>query len=268
MGNTYTGMGGTVDGANTVRTWSTSETEENKPYNASNTLGGTGQLGGIKDWSGSYTQYGHTPTHFPGDTITFVGFDGANKTTGSAIISQVEITANQESGDIESITVTLAGNGALTHTTGTITDSTLPNPPSSLSLKVELAETDTFTELDDVRSWTLTIACDLKEYASSSTSGWKKRKAGNITASGSISFYNQDVRTAPDIGDVRKLRLYVTSTLFYLIHWARFGEGAYETSIEGAELASGTANWNWSGFNAGVAGTITKPDTTEWWPAA
>ena len=265
---TFTGMGGTVDGANTIRTWSASETEENKPFSASNTQGGTGQVGGVKDWNGSYTQYGHTPTHFPGESITFVGFNGSNKTTGEAIISQVEIAVSQESGDIESITVTFAGDGAVTHTTGTLADSTIPNPPSSLALKVELAETDTFTELDDVRSWTLTIACELKEYASSSTDGWKKRKAGNISASGSISFYDQDVRTAPDLGHVRKLKLFVTSTQFYLIHWARFGEGSYETSAEGAELASGTANWNWSGFNAGVVGTITKPDESVFWPAA
>ncbi|MFG0247839.1 MAG: hypothetical protein ACF8OB_03045 [Phycisphaeraceae bacterium JB051] len=265
---TFTGMGGTVDGAHTVRTWNITETEENKPYSASNTQGGTGQLGGIKDWSGSHTAYGHTPSHMPGESFTFVGFDGSKKYTGTAIVSQIEAQVNQESGDIIGLTVQFAGNGALTKTTGTLTDSVAPNPPSSIALKVELAEESTFAELLDVRSWTLTIACELKEYSSSSSGGWKKRHPGNITASGSIEFYDQDTHTAPDAGDVRKLKLYVTDTLFWLIHWGRFGEGSYETNMEGADVVSGSANWNWSGFEGGVAGVITKPGDTAFWPAA
>jgi hypothetical protein len=135
-------------------------------------------------------------------------------------------------------------------------------------MKVKLDTGAGFVELDDVRSYNLSIKCDLKEYASSTSGGWKKRHPGKITASGSIEFYDQDVRTAPDLGTVAKLQLFVSDTLFWLIHWARFGQGDYQVSPEGADIASGTANWNWSGFDAGVVGTITKPGGTEFWPAA
>ena len=266
--STFTGMGGTVNGAHTVRGWSINETEENKEVSASNTLGGTGQVGGIKDWSGSYTQYGHTPSHLPSETFTFAGFDGAKISTGTAIVSQIDVNVNEETGEIIGITVAFAGNGALTHTTGTNADSTIPNPPSSIGMKVELATDDAFTELVDVRSWTLTIACELKEYASSSSDGWKKRHAGRITASGSIDFYDQDVRSAPDIAQNVKLKLYVTDTEFWLIHWGRIADGSYAPSSESGDIVSGSVNWNWTGFNAGVVGTITKPDAEEFWPAA
>ncbi|MBL4699639.1 MAG: hypothetical protein JKX85_00135, partial [Phycisphaeraceae bacterium] len=246
--STFTGMGGTVNGANTVRSWSVNESEANKEYSASNTQGGTGQAAGIKDWSGSYTCYGHTPVHMPGDIFTFAGFDGAKISTGTAIVSEIALAINQEGGDLQGLTVTFAGDGALTHTTGTDADVSLPDPPSSIGCKIEIDTGAGFVELVDVRTASLSIKSDLKEYSSSSTGGWKKRKAGRISANGSFDFYDQDVRTAPDIAQDAKLRVYVSDTEFWLFHWARIADGSYEPSPESGDTVSGSVNWNWTGF--------------------
>lgn len=261
------GTGGAVNGANTVRAWNITETSEIKEYRASNTVGGTGRKATIRDWSGSFTFYGATPSVMPGETFTFSGFPGSGSTngvTGPAIVDSIEISWNQEDGSILEGTVNFSGNGAMSKATVSVTDSSVPNPPCSTSLVLNWGG----SEFADVRSMSLTITANNKEYASSSTGGWKKRKAGSIDANGSFSFYHDDITAIPDAGDTEILKLYTTDSAFWEIKWAQVADDGVEVDIEGDELNGGSVNWNLNGFEGGVAGYIKKPDTNTFWPAA
>ncbi len=258
------GSGGAVNGAHTVRSWNVRTSSDNKQYRASNTKKGTGRKAGTKDWSGSYLGYGVVPPVMPNEAFTFTGFDGAKVASGSAVVESVEIRWSQEDGGLMEYTVNFSGAGPLSKTTGTASDVVIPNPPSSVSLKLELDS----VELADVRSMTLTLTGNTKAYSSSTSGGWKGRLGGSLDASGGVEFYHADIESVPDAGTDTVLKMYVDDTTFWEIKWGQIDEDGVDVSIEDDELVSGTILWSKNGFQDGVEGYIKKPDLTTLWPAA
>ena len=117
-----------------------------------------------------------------------------------------------------------------------------------------------YTNIPQVRTWTLTINPESKEYASSSTNGAKAKLEGNENCSGTITLYDDD--TTPfdsgtlDIkaGDSGWLKLYKSATKFFLVP-VYIDSVEYTTDIEGGEIESATINFS----EDGNLGTITYP---------
>lgn len=255
------GFGGTVNGEQTVRSWSIQESAESQAFGASNTAQATGRKTGHKDWSGSFNVYGHTPSVMPGDTFTFTGWGPQGK-TGQAIVDSIEVNWDIEGGGIIEATVNFSGNGALSDTTTQISDGSTPDPPSAVGTKAEL---DT-TELDDVRSMSLTITADNHAYTSSSTGGWTKRLAGRLDASGSIDFYSDDLTGLPESGTFKQIALYVDATQKWDLKWGHIDSIEPDVNIESGEPVGVTLNFSFSGFNGGQQGSIEKPGGNAIWP--
>lgn len=277
------GIKGVVNGVDTVRQWGISLGNELQAYVASNTKGGTGRVEGNNDWSGSYGAYGHTPAQMPGGTFTFLGEIGGGTTpnftqaTGSALVDSVEITIPIEEGGIISHVVNFSSNGALTFPTGTITDAVVPNPPPSIGTKIESAEliaTPVFTEIQDVRSVTITITASNPSYASSGTAGETKRVAGNIDCSVSFTQYEADWTLHPAPGVKKELKVFVDATTFWHFKWVEFGElSDLQVNRETADIIGATHNASMAGYAnvpptpTATEGFIKKPDASTFWPA-
>jgi hypothetical protein len=109
-----------------------------------------------------------------------------------------------------------------------------------------------YTNIPNVRTWTLTINPDSKEYASSSTNGAKARLAGNENSSGTITIYDDD--TAPPesgalnikAGTSMWFKLYKTAAKFYLVP-AYVESVETTTDIEGGEIEAVTINFTQDG---------------------
>jgi len=103
-------------------------------------------------------------------------------------------------------------------------------------------------EVADVRNWKVNRASDNKEYASSSTAGWKKRVAGNRDWSGSFEVYLQDgdMTLAFDDGDDITLILQTDSGQTFT--GPAIVDGIdYDDNIEGGDPVAGTVNFSGDG---------------------
>ena len=269
------GIGGKVDGIDTVRTWSINHVADLQAYIASNTKGGTSRLKGNLDWTGQYTAYGHTPVKMPGDIFTFIGsIDGSLGVTAQAMVEEVTIIWDIEAGNIIGHEVSFGGDADLVFGSASATDVTLPNVISSISTKLELSEallTPAFSEITDIRTMTLTLTRSNQSYVSSSTSGITKRIKGNLDVSFSYTLYEATPASLILPNAVKHAKLYVDSSTFWELKWVRFGElSGLEVDIESGTLVGPTQNTDMEGFTdiAGVMteGKIVKPDLGSVWP--
>jgi len=268
------GIGGAVDGEACVRTWTIATTADVQNAVCSASKQGTIVIDGNEDWSGSFTQYGHTPNRMPQDSFTFTGsIDGSNGAVGTAIVDSVEITIDIEAGAIIGIVTNFSGNGAVTLGAAVASDSTTPDPATSIGCKVEVGTmvgSPVWTEITDVRTVTITITADNQSYVSSSTAGKTKRTAGNISAAIAVTVYEDDFADLPAVNSDARMRVYVNATEFWLFEFVRFGEASDLTvDRETAALVGATLNASWTGFaevdGSMTEGQIVEPDTTKWW---
>lgn len=268
------GIGGAVNGQDTVHKWTVNVLKALIPYHASNTKKGTARIAGNGDWNGSFVGLGHSPAQFPGDTFTFTGsIDGTNGVTGNARVESTEIVIDVEGGNPIAFTITFSSNGALTRGPAVATDSVVPNPPSSIGTKVEfgtMVGAPVFTELSDVRTVTLSFNKSLPEYASSATAGETKRVDANLDFTIAIAVYTDDFATLPDEGDERQCRVYVDATTFWDLKWIRIEElSDLDVDIETGAPVGAVINAGMHGF-ANIVGTPTEgfikdpADTTKW----
>lgn len=270
-----TGINAAVDGVSTARGWEVSYTADTQKYVASNTDGGPGREDGNKDWSGSYTAYGHTPAVWPGESFTFLGSeDGAVGVSGTAIVDTITINIDFESGAIIDYTVNFSADGALTlNAAAVVADATMPAAYTSIGRKVQLkAIGGAYADVDDVRTVTITLSAENQSYVSSSTSGWVRRNAGNFDATLSLSIYESDLSALILPNSIYSVKVYVTAAAFWEFEWIKFGEASGVTvDREGAGHIAYTANGAFTGF-AEVTGSMTQgfiknPAVATKWPA-
>ena len=274
-----TGIGGAVDGINTVRKWSVDSEADLQSYVASNTKGATGQVAGNVDWNGSYEAYGHTPVRMPGEIFSFTGnMSNGLGIRGDAIVDDVQIVADIEAGIIIAHTVNFSGDELITKGSAVTSDVSLPNPPSSIGTKVALAvpisgnpNSATWVELADVRGWTLSLTCDNQPYVDSGTGGGTKRKKGNLSGEVTIPIFTLDPSNHPSENDVRFVRLYVNATQYWQIASVMFSAvSGHEVDIEAGAIVGVDLNAMISSHHtinsSGVEGEIEKPDLSTYWP--
>lgn len=265
------GLGGAVNGFDTVRGWRVVESDAGPEFVASNSDGMQASLAGNKDWTGSIELYGYAPAFLPGEALTFAGWNGTSRATGDALVESVALNCDIEAGGVINHTLQIAGNGALSKNTTSVTDSGVPSAYTSIGCKAsfDAAGGSSYTDIDDVRTWSLNIACSLQPYVSSGTAGVVKRTAGPLSGTASLSVYQGTVGSLPSVGTIGSLRLYVSATAYYQLLYARVMSIEPAADIEGGGNNGATIQYAYSGFKR-IAGTmtkgsITKPDTTVYW---
>lgn len=268
------GIGGAVDGVETMRTWTVNHSADLQAIVASNTDQGTIVLDGNTDWTGSYTSYGHTPVRMPQDGFTFTGsIDETNGATGTAICDSIEIVNDIETGAVIAHTVNFSANGALSLGAAAAADASTPDPPTSIGTDVQVGTAvgvPVWTALTDVRGWTLTLTADNQNYVSSDTSGGNLRLAGNISGTIAVPVYEDDFADLPTVNSHSYIRLYVTATTYWDIGFVQWGEASdLMVDREAAAVIGATLNGQWTGWAsvdaASTKGYIKDPSTAAWW---
>lgn len=277
-----TGSGGAVDAINTVRDWSISLTDDLQAYIASNTKSGTGRISGNEDWSGVFNAYGHTPVKMPGEKFTLTAnidkslAGAALGAVGPVIVDQVEVRIDIESGAIIQHVTNFSGDGALVLGTAVADDVVVPNPPTSIGTKVQLAApaaSPTFTSIPDLRTATITFTRSNQPYVSSDTGGKVKRVAGNLDVALALAVFADNFVLAdlPQVGQVMDVKVFVDATTFWQFQWMTFGElSDAQVDVENAAVVGATFNAMMNGYtlvgSTQTEGKIDKPGASTYWP--
>lgn len=283
MGTEHSGKFAVVDGQSTVRNWTISEIQAAAVFVASNTNGATGRRRGVLDWSGGFSQYGGTPLNMPGEALTFKGFtapdddiSGVGKTyEGTAIIDQIVVNWNWETGGIISTDYTFSGNGLLSKSTDTVVDATAPDVPETCGTKVEtaivyVATVPTWVELVKLVSATLTITSANQTFVNSATANGVQRKAGVIDWAASIVSQDLDAITSANLEtEDLGLRMYINATEFWFLTFGVItGQESITADREGGAMLSQTLNiaMNAEDTDEGDGEIILPGAGSAWWP--
>lgn len=278
------GKFGVINNFPGVRNWSINSTSSPKPFVASNTLGGTGRKPGIRDWSGSASLYGGAPTIMPGEYFDFAGYcapgddvRGSNGDvySGNAIVDQIVINWNYETGDIIAHTINFGGNGALAKSSGVYDDDSDPEYHAANEIAGPSVDGE---DVCNITTVALTLSCASKPYVNSCTDGWNKRKPGifDWTLAIAVQDTNED-QFVGSVGD--DLDLFLPTTPGdepdgWRLRWAHFKEmSGISVNPETGDIIAFTANFEKNGFpiidEAVVAGCVIRPGETEpWWGVA
>ncbi len=259
-----TGLNSLVDGLAGGRNWSIAPVANVTEFADSGTDGAVALVDGVKDWSGNFSAYGHTPLALPGADFTFTGsIDGTNGATGPAIADGFDLTLNQETMAPIECVVNFSGDGALTLG--------LAGGSAGAAALPLTADGDCIINIGsdiDVRSSKLSLSCDNKAYNDTSTDGVMKREAGRWSGTISWSRYVDTFASLGTVGAVVTVKLYVTAALFWEIKFARYvGPSDITVDRETGELISATENLTFTALNAaGAIGSIKTPATATIWP--
>ncbi len=275
----HTGKYGTVNGQTGLRTWSLNDTSAPKAIYHSASKGGPQRRPGITDWTGSMGLYGGKPLVLPGDAFAFAGYcapsngiKGANGDvySGNAVIDQIVISWNYESGDVIAHTASFSGDGALTKGTGFYDDVVAPVYFASNELAGGTINGETISRITTV---TLTLSAANKSRVDSSTAGGTRRESGNMDAVLAIAVNDTNAdEFLVSKGDLAELQLPINpGGDFWWLKWMMFKEFTGITvNRETGDWIKATANFEFSGFDvAGAVGKIVLPGEEDaWWPAA
>lgn len=264
-----------------IRTWGISSSADIQKLVHSASKKGSARTAGNTDWTGKYTAYGHTPVKLPGDSFTFKGVvkgTGSNnvEAQGTAIIDAVEIEWDIEGGKPISHVVEFGGNGALTFVNnGTAAlDAVIAAPVASIGTKLELwtvaASPAKDVEITDVRTMKLRIERPSLAYASSATSGGKRRVSGNWDANLTATVYWDDWSTLPAVNAVREVRAFVDGSTYWQMKWGILREqSGLDVDVEAPGLVGCTLTWDMQAITTVAAtptlGQIAKPGGAAVW---
>lgn len=258
------GVGHAVDGVGNVGKWTMESSMDLHKWITSATKQGHATRKGPQDWTGTYESQGFLPAKMPGDTFTFTGsYDGATGVVGPVMVDVVEIRWNQETGEPIGHTVSFSGTGLPVPGAAVAADASVPVVHSSVGLIIKASDAsaaESFVEILDVRSVTLTISRANTPYTSSSTvtsgQAYVGRLAGPWDFSLSYSVFEGDPSILLTPGDVYHFQVYVTAALFWDLKWARISElSDVDADSEGAIMGA-TQNAEMEGYTEVEAATV------------
>lgn len=282
----HSGKFGVVNGASTVRNWTAEDTAAVKAYSASNAKGGKLRSAGIRSWSGSYSGYGHTPLHLPGESFSFLGYVapeddtlGSNgyRLSGTALVSSVVINWAWTGEDVLiNHVVNFAGHLGLAYADGAaITDATTPAEYNVRMIADAMTHsTDGFVAndvgFDHVTQMSLTITNDLKPYVNSSTvvanEIWTGQKPGHIDWTLALTYESTAKPLTLNTQDY-SLRLWVDDTQYWALAFAKaMSYTGLNVDIESGSIVSQTVNLAMSAHDGAGYGHILEPGGTQFWP--
>lgn len=278
----HSGKFGVINGRTAIKNWTLNDVLESQKYIASNTRSGVGRESGIRDWSGSFVQYGHSPVTAPGSDFAFLGFTapdddeetgGTGETyAGTAIVDSIVLNWNWEASELLTITTNFSGNGVLTTSTGSqLSDVIIAVPDPTCGTKIQWLNGTVMTEWANLTNAVLTITADNKPYVNSSSflsqECWRLRQRGNLDFTLAITEQSTTRANLPDIGDNVELNLYVDATLFWDLKWAKLHDFSnINVDVESGDIISRQANFSQNAIVNTTIGHIIDPNLSTLWP--
>jgi hypothetical protein len=217
----------------------------------------------------------------PGDAFSFQGYTAPTADTwggvgnivqGTAIIDQIVINWNWETGAILQYTANFSANGSLNWTgSGSYTDATDPEAPSVLDVLCPALSPGSGSgggSLGDIASASLTITADNQPYVNCNTAGWTRRKMGPVDWTLAMVFDDDDPISNFAINNLEEILLYVDDTDYWTLKWGITRDFTNLTvDRETGAIIRYTANFDMAGYNENDAeGEVLRPGDVAWWP--
>jgi len=243
-----------------------------EPIYCSASKGGPVLAVGNDDWSAVAAAYSLQPPHLPGDTLTFTAVDrNGTGIQGPAIVERLILDWDVESAAQQSYVMMLAGNGAAVPGNYDVTDAAVPDSDTCRKLKAVIDDEDF-----SIRRARLTLLGGNPHYVDTSTSGNRKRAAGNKAAIVDLVAYFDDYTALPVKKSFVELKLEVPDdpdNTFWVVNYVLIQEVRTRVVLRPDGQGRGVLNevrirGVWSGFSAGEEGSLTAPDETAWWPTS
>lgn len=196
------------------------------------TKGGRQRISGIKDWNGSYSEYGFVPSFFPGDEVTYYGsIDGASGYTGDALITQVVITIPVGTKGAPTIEGTFRGIAELSLAdTTAIALPTVANTPDvnseGICVQLQAITGGAFVNQDGTNEITITLSIEDQEFHHCGSSGIMDAIEGLWDAQISYKRYVDDLTDLPTVGTAYNVRVPIDSAgaSYYGFSYMRVGD--------------------------------------------
>jgi len=228
---------------------------------------------GNTDWGGWFRANGHTPTVLPNDEFNFQCAPrqtGDVGVSGTALCIAAEIVVDQRNPKQPVPiyhTVHFAAQGTALSTGETApTDTSTPvvYPPKGLCAYFGSSQAHT------VYQRLMLFSRGVVETVDCTTDGVFGRDGGEIDAEFEWTINTDDSSDFIDESDGQQsARLYVTSTTYWALDWMTIVDTPDAWEID--RMSPGnpvqcTFKARFSGHSGTTAGSITLPNTTEWWP--
>jgi|SRR3989304_7278196 len=271
----------------TIRNWMVNHTADTKPLVASNTKGGNSRRFGNQDWTGSFEQFDGVPIVMPGQGFNFIGFIGPLSGTpqdvgpayvGPAIVDNIALTINWETGDIITCVTNFSGNGEVQVLPGQdFVDNTTPKGYPSQLAKLELAMytagTLVYTPIC-VQQAVLNILANNIPVMDSCGDGWMRRLGGVIDWNMNFVCTEADITAQPLnmlVNSYVAAKLWINSLNYWDLKWALVKEYTnFTVERDTGKLINYTVNIEMSvdsGPNSLADGQIILPGAiTPWFP--
>lgn len=220
-----------VDGYGCVGAWSVNKRSTVSRYSASCTPGGSATTDGNVNWAGTMEGFGYLPPLPIEDDVPFIGVASAKvgeviNYEGDIKIIDSTLTIPVAAGTPISWSSNFGVQGELTKSTSpAYVDDTREPTASAKFGKIsieDVLDTNTFTDVDNVQNIVLTFRRPAVE---SVDDGLTYRDSGNLEVDINFQVDNDDLEVALyEVNAVKRLRAYVTDTLFYMFDSIQFSE--------------------------------------------
>lgn len=227
-----------VDGIGCTGAWSTTRRSSIGRYFASCVPGASGATEGVYDETGAVRGFGYLPPMPSEDAFAFVGVASAKAAElvnyeGDVLFDSVTLNIPVSSGAPINWSANFGVQGFLNKETATpYQDESREVMPSGKHGRVTVENTpdnDVFTEVHRVQNITLNFR---RPASISVDAGLTERETGNLEVDINFDVHNDDLETQDEAGtlplceidSVKRVRVYVTDTLFYEFDAIIFGE--------------------------------------------
>ena len=198
----------------------------------SSTRGGRQRLTGVKDWNGTWEEYGYYPAWYPGDEVTYIGsIDGTaddRDLQGDAIVTQTVITIPVGTQDPPTVSGTFRGVAAVTKNDNT--GVALPSNPDSIepaqSLCVQLSSnlaSPSYSAEDGTTEIVITLSIEVQEFNHCGTSGYMDAIESLWDANVTYKRYVDDLSDIPVEGTPYLVRVPIPGGMNYSFAYMRVG---------------------------------------------
>jgi hypothetical protein len=278
---------GNLEGVNTYRNANITDVSNLKELRHAGTQGGIQRLIGVKDWNGTWDEFGMVPTWFPGEEVTYQqSIDGTSTAgkivKGTALVTQVVITIPVGGQEPPTITGTFRGVTAISYSaTDAMTTPTAQIIPPAKGICVQLADqtpdSPSFVAEANTNNIVITLSIEAKEFNDCSTLGIMDALDGGFDANVTYTRYIDDWSLLPskDTPYSCKIGLDSVDTTFYLFDYMLVGDVTnIGVNPETGDIVEVTIPLLHSQIETigtttptATKGSIKKPDTTTWRPA-
>uniref|UniRef100_A0A6M3K8M7 Uncharacterized protein n=2 Tax=viral metagenome TaxID=1070528 RepID=A0A6M3K8M7_9ZZZZ len=265
MRSVISGINCEVDGVSSMSGWKIRMLNMPPEFATSDAPGGMGRAAGNFDWRGVYRAYGHTPLHWPGDSIAFKGdTDASYGVSATGIVDRMTITCPIEPGGLIDTVVEFSNNDAagLVNGAAAATAGATPAIFSAVTRKIAWSGTDV-----SARNWRLVLTARNRPYVDTDTDGWVMRTPGNMDGQFEYSVYDNAAANLPARGSIAVAQFYVTASTYWELTWGIIERvDDWGGDHEGAENVFGNVFGFWTAQSGTSIGTIKNPAGATKWP--